>query len=123
MMNPFPDWVQPHVFACHKPTKTVFQPAKRGRMGGHLVLLDPVGKDYPVDECDRLSLIDVQSEARLITAKAELTLVPCENGFIATDGERRSRVELPSEVVAAAQELANFFNGTIAFTEDISDGH
>ena len=122
-MSGFPDWVQPHVFVCHQPTKTVFRPAKRGRMHGQLVLLDPTGKDYPVDECDRLSLEDVQAGARLITAQAELTLIPCSNGFIATDGQRRYRVELPSEVVSAAQELANFFNGTIAFTEELNDGH
>lgn len=111
-MNAFPDWVQPHVFACHKPSRTVFQPAKRGRRHGHLVLLDLVGKDYPVEECDRFSLTDVQTEsAQLVTETAILTIAPHPCALIVTDGQRCLRVEMPDEVETAARSLALFFNG------------
>lgn len=121
-MNAFPDWVQPNVFACHKPSRTVFLPAKRGRKQGHLVLLDPAGKDYPVEECDRFSLVDVQTEpARLVTETAMLAIVPHPYALIVTDGQHRLRVEIPDEVEAAARSLATFFNGV--YLGDLSDGH
>lgn len=113
-MNAFPDWVQPHIFACHKPSRTVFLPAKRGRKQGHLVLLDSAGKDYPVEECDRFSLLDMQAPARLVTDTATLALVPHLHALIVTDGQRRLRVEIPSEAdeaEMAARSLAKFFNG------------
>lgn len=111
-MNAFPDWVQPHIFACHKPSRTVFLPAKRGRKQGHLVLLDPAGKDYLVEECDRFSLADVQTDpATLVTEQATLSIVPHPHALIITDGHRCMRVEIPDEAEAAARSLAEFFNG------------
>lgn len=123
MSAAFPDWVQPDVFVCHKPSRTVFLPAKRGRKLGHLVLLDPAGKDYRVDECNRFSLADVQAEAAtLVTEAATLIIVPHPHALIVTDGQRRMRVEMPGEVdegEAAARSLAAFFNGV--YIGEVSD--
>ncbi len=121
-MNAFPDWVQPNVFACHKPSRTVFLPAKRGRKQGHLVLLDPAGKDYPIEECDRFSLADVQiNPATLVTETATLTIVSHPHALIVTDGHRLMRVEVPDEAEAAARSLAAFFDGV--YLGELGDGH
>ncbi|GEM_PF-5054969 len=122
-MTTLPTWLTRDTFVCHQPTKTVFQPTRCGRKDGVVVVLDPCGQDYKLEECDRLNVEHIRSGVALfiVDQHQALTLIPCEDGFIATSGDRRCKVEIPDMGLAAARSLAAAFNGVI-YSEETRNG-
>lgn len=113
-----PDWCKPQVWAIHLPTRTIFQAAHLHQIGQTYALTDPNNHEYPLADCDQLSLSHLQQPAQLIwPCKPPAQLIPAANGIILTAGRFRKLIRLPDETEAAAQSLAKFFNGVV-----ISDG-
>ncbi len=127
-MNALPDWLTRDTPVWHKPTRQAFLPVshRRYKEEHRIYLVDLAGEEHPLDECDRLSSNAIQTGAmELVTATGILSLMPAPNAIIVTDGQRRTKVELPDaddETLAAALLLAEFFNGKVISGGDI-DGY
>lgn len=123
-MNAVPSWLTPNVYACHLPTKTVFQPVrcKRDRATQQLYLVDPANGEHSLAECDRLQPTHLTTGvALLITPRTAFALTPCNNGFVLRSSRHKWKVKFPppaSESLLAARALAEEFCGSI-YTEEV----
>jgi hypothetical protein len=114
-----PDWLKTSPLACHEPDRTIFEPQRRIVFrNGVPSLLDCCGQAYPLARCAPLRLEHLRGVALWVTEGQTLTvfrMTAAGNEIAITDGRRRAIVRFPvdSEVRAAAESLAQFFNGQI----------
>jgi hypothetical protein len=120
-----PPWCRKDGWAIHLPDRVVFRCARlqRDKDAGAYYLLDYAGQEYPVADCDSLTLEHLQKPASLAGYECPISLLPHSQGFVVSAGNFgqrfRKRVVVPNEGQKSAESLACFFNGAI-YTEDLN---
>lgn len=99
--------VPPDTLTYHAPTNTIYL----------------VGKcPLPSAECRTLKVADLPTAQKVVVGRhtIELTCSPVYQGYLITLGFGREAqvVTVPNELLQAAQNLANCFNGAVVFDPD-----
>lgn len=127
-----PKWLDQDPFVFYSPERVVFAPQRKIRYpNGVASLVDANDREYPFQDCKALSLEVFQGGlASIVLADgSELVAYPDRsksklgNGFVVSSGTKKLGVAIPkvqepeyleTEVLQAAQALADFFDGRIA---------
>lgn len=123
-MKPLPTWLQIGVWACHVPTKIVFQPKKcLTPIWEDWLLLDCNNQEYLLSECeefDPTTHLSAETGLLMIGTGEGAVSIRCSDGVLRIRrGDRWIGIKLEvvgdrgDALVKAAQHLAHAFTGTV----------
>jgi hypothetical protein len=123
-----PDWVKHDPYVLHVPNTTLFTPQPFLRIIKDVPhLVDCKDQNYPLSQCERLSLKHLtRGVALLVTEDESLTLYPHSGIWFVVAGSKGRCGVAPLKGVPESErvalELARFFDGAVWTEREEGDG-